>query len=1095
MPFTLTHVLLSERLVIEEHRVPDGRSYSVALEFGFHVHYPGRLSKRVTATVRHLVRPELDDVDGNPRGTRPQIAIDHLDYTLRIIDPSGAEHTRDEITLADIAKFRDRRGFPVGNWRCKLSATSRVYANDVQFDARTTAPPGALQLSIVEDVASASAPARVPHTKLTDAAFRASFDLNHVGTFVAHIMPFGPFEHWRGTIRLLDPDGIEITTTDSSQLRIPIGLRTLAKSRDAIGNARMWTLEVESRSGLDRNDYYISATVLNDGRVSKCALVDRIQSLVGEHGRSIGLIGRNVDDDIEGVLTLRDVRAAETVDMYGLIDGLLEKTDAAKNLEVDVPVVVYRRSAELAYGLTMDASSLTLTAIDVDVAPSSDPGLGPETPVLRLDVKVDGELRMALAGQPVANAKLRGGKLRVELGLAIDSDGTPRLVRWTDASPLDIDSDDSAIAIAIATSGVLALGLVALTEYIEHEANEILLGAFDELFADPMLGAKILMTMYGAHFSYLGVRLEGDDVLFQHVAPPEPDPRPRPGYTEVIGRTAMTEANGFTRMPPLGDTWKADNLTRKIDHIVVVMMENRSYDHVLGARALPPISDGADGWTAELRAAVDAAAVTPRDPGGTVISPPVDLPPVHALRSSSLEKNRAERRTRIPKGVGHALASVQHQLSGRVEGPRGQINDPRGFTEDFYEHSLARDEPTEWVGCSPYTVLGYYETDADDETTDLPLTAFLAQHYAYCDRYFCSHAGPTLPNRMYWLTGDVQRDRTGVPILDNNHGDNFLLSRAQTIFDVLTRHGVGWRVYESFPSVTMLRMFARYATDDVDIRRLERLEGDIASGDLPAVTVIEPAMHHHPQDDDHPDADMWRGQQFLQRVYEALRSNNAVWERTLLLITYDEHGGLYDHVIPPIAERIDDGPAVVNAPVSPPRSSTDPGASAGGFTFHREVLISGGNAPARGFTFHPEVVHELVGLPEAVVAPAVEIPYGVRVPTLVVSPWVSPGKGPSIVLDHCSIMKTILARFCGDTRPFMSERIEASYSFETYLDADAPRADPGPSPVLADLPESARRLLPGTSAIITPPLVRSRMRHGPVEYHELTGRLARQLGR
>jgi hypothetical protein len=61
-------------------------------------------------------------------------------------------------------------------------------------------------------------------------------------------------------------------------------------------------------------------------------------------------------------------------------------------------------------------------------------------------------------------------------------------------------------------------------------------------------------------------------------------------------------------------------------------------------------------------------------------------------------------------------------------------------------------------------------------------------------------------------------------------------------------------------------MFARYATDDVNIRPLAELERDAAAGTLPSLTVVEPAMHHHPEDDDHPDADMYRGQQFLRRV-------------------------------------------------------------------------------------------------------------------------------------------------------------------------------------------------------------------------------------
>src|SRR5262249_40619162 len=92
-------------------------------------------------------------------------------------------------------------------------------------------------------------------------------------------------------------------------------------------------------------------------------------------------------------------------------------------------------------------------------------------------------------------------------------------------------------------------------------------------------------------------------------------------------------------------------------------------------------------------------------------------------------------------------------------------------------------------------------------------TKYLTDNYTWCERFFCSHPGPTLPNRMLSLTRDLQYDRSGEAILENNLGDDFALSRAMSIFDLLTRKGIGWRVYESFPSVAMLRMFARYATD------------------------------------------------------------------------------------------------------------------------------------------------------------------------------------------------------------------------------------------------------------------------------------------
>jgi phospholipase C len=436
---------------------------------------------------------------------------------------------------------------------------------------------------------------------------------------------------------------------------------------------------------------------------------------------------------------------------------------------------------------------------------------------------------------------------------------------------------------------------------------------------------------------------------------------------------------------------------------------------------------------------------------------------------------------------------VQIQLAGAIDGPDGRrIIDPNGFVDDFRQHSLG-DKPEGEDGVVPFDVLRYYEKDAavTDANTgkpvdDLPMYGFLSEHYGYCDRYFAAHPGPTLPNRMYSLSGDTQYDRLGVPLLDNNFGDSFQLSRAQTIFDILTRQGVSWRVYESFPSVTMLRMFARYATDNEHIGRLEGFVADAAAGNLPSFTVVEPAMHTHPENDDHPHADMYRGQGFVRTVYEALRSGPA-WERTLLLITYDEHGGFYDHVIPPIADVLE--------PFLPPVATTD--------------LISAGDpgggsgTPVGPHGHGPFVRPELLGLLMGDVVltgteptdPTIRIPYGVRVPTFVVSSWVAPGRGPTLTLDHCSILKTVLARFCPNTRPFLSDRVHVSHTLESFLTESAPRLDVGDAPPIEELPLTAPWRLSSASQITTPVLYRKRLRQEQVDYQEISGRLARMLGR
>ena len=130
---------------------------------------------------------------------------------------------------------------------------------------------------------------------------------------------------------------------------------------------------------------------------------------------------------------------------------------------------------------------------------------------------------------------------------------------------------------------------------------------------------------------------------------------------------------------------------------------------------------------------------------------------------SRIRPNGVGLKTKFPAAVGHLLADVTEQLSARIATESGRnINSPQGFRTNF--------EPKITTGIADQVsvddILGYY----DD--VDLPFFKFLTDNYAWCERYFCSHAGPTLPNRMLSITGDVQYDRASEAILDNNKGEN-----------------------------------------------------------------------------------------------------------------------------------------------------------------------------------------------------------------------------------------------------------------------------------------------------------------------------------
>jgi len=1010
----------------------------------FAVLFPGQLKRRASATYTELVKidPKITDTVPDEPGTTPLHggiqSINHsIPLKLRLFTPDGREFTANQVTLADLKKFRDQRGRPKGKWSYILTGEASRLAVDEENEKGLgiTNLRGVFALGLLETVASESAPPLVNNTKLRATRQSFPFDLFRVGTFVAEIS-LQSGAQWKGSMRLVNPDGVAVASTTSRKLTFAVGLRTLDKSRDAAGKVRQWTLEVAPQGGVLVGSPHLSATVIGSGRITIEAVASRIDRLLGKRGEFINIFGENKDGEALGRLKIKDVASAETIDMHHLLDDVVEGVPQDSNVdpgEIDANIVytVARRSEDVGHDLKLDVDSLEVGTIDFVIGPGDK--LGAAVPTVKLTIAVSGAAKIKFHGATLATGKVRGGKFQMEVGITRDSDGTPRVVTAMPDSPFDIDISGTVEAALLATFGFLGLLTgFSVTEFVEDKINKAFVAGLRDLFSNPTLAPSILMTVFGAHLTYKPFRFEGGDLVFDHIAPIEPEPQPTPDYQGAIGRSFNQLMPGkVSFMPPkLPNTWTANNLS-KIDHVVVVMMENRSYDHVLGYRARTDINDGADGLTDAMIKSIEAA------PGG-----PFNL---RNLREASFPKNAVNLMTRLPKGVGHGLDDVTEQLSVRIAGPNNrQINSPKGFVDNFKPR--LNSDP---MGVVSDDVLGFYDEK------DLLFYKYLAENYAYSDRFFCSHPGPTLPNRMYSLTGDLQHDRFGVPILENNHGDNFLLSRAPTIYDFLARKGVSFRVYESFPSATMLRMFARYATDTTNIVPIERLAADVKRGDLPAFTAIEPAMHHHPQNDDHPDADMHRGQIFVRDVYRILRSNAALWAKTLLIVTYDEHGGLYDHVVPPTADVLhtSSGLVVDGTPDGPPTPGTGPSAM-------------------------------------------LAVPYGVRVPTFVVSPFAMRGKGPSLVLDHCSILKTVLARFWGGEKPFLSDRVHVSHSFDSFLTEPAPRTVPDfDDTLLKPLPITVRSAPSRTTQIITPPLSRKDMRIGSVDFHALSGRWARQLGR
>ncbi len=261
-----------------------------------------------------------------------------------------------------------------------------------------------------------------------------------------------------------------------------------------------------------------------------------------------------------------------------------------------------------------------------------------------------------------------------------------------------------------------------------------------------------------------------------------------------------------------------------LDHIVVVCMENRSFDHYLGW--LP----GADGRQAGLS--------YPDDRG-------VQHPTHHLTGWQGCGFNDPD----------HSYGGGRVQLDGgRCDGFRKSPND------DY--------------------ALGYYTR------ADLPFYGPLTAVATTFDRYFCSILGPTYPNRFY--THAAATDRI----------DNVMrFSTLPTIWDSLARAGAPARYY--FSDLPFLGLWGQKYLPIA--RRTETFYADALAGDLPAYSYVEPFLLGEDQggsNDDHPHADIRRGQAFLSQVAAAV-TNGPLWDRTALVVTYDEWGGFFDHVAPP----------------------------------------------------------------------------------------------------------------------------------------------------------------------------------------------------
>lgn len=278
-----------------------------------------------------------------------------------------------------------------------------------------------------------------------------------------------------------------------------------------------------------------------------------------------------------------------------------------------------------------------------------------------------------------------------------------------------------------------------------------------------------------------------------------------------------------------------------IDHVVVLMMENRSFDHYFGW--LP----GADGRQAGLKF---------RDANGN-LRDTFDL----AARGDF-------------QGCG--LGDPNHGYNG------GRIHLNGGAMDGWLLTGPTSDNPD-----TDDFPIGYYTAN------DLPFFAGCAENWTICDRYFSGILAQTYPNRVYMHAGQTDRLSNTLPYAEADP------SALVNIFDRLSAAGIEGRYYfHDLPFAGLWGARALQYSSPIEEFRARAL-----TGTLPAVSYVDPVFlaeaPYGVSADDHPQADIRDGQAFMADIYETLRSSPN-WDRTLFIINYDEWGGFFDHVVPPV---------------------------------------------------------------------------------------------------------------------------------------------------------------------------------------------------
>jgi phospholipase C len=410
-----------------------------------------------------------------------------------------------------------------------------------------------------------------------------------------------------------------------------------------------------------------------------------------------------------------------------------------------------------------------------------------------------------------------------------------------------------------------------------------------------------------------------------------------------------------------------------IEHVFVVMLENRSFDHLLGFSGI----EGKDPSGAPTK--LDGLTGKESNPSPRGIAVTVSTPADFLM----------------DYGPGHEFNDVKEQVCGKG-GSYASPSPPPGEYDPNINNSGYVSNFSRYNRKNPESIMRCYSPD------QLPVLATLAKEFAVCDRWFSSMPGPTWPNRYFVhaaSSGGLDDSPSFSRELKSILYDGFKFDNG-TIYDQFDNEKLDWMIYsgDEFPqvlSISGMRIhFAKHFRPFAEFKR------DVSDPKFSKSYVfIEPDYHaftgkFRGGTSQHPNDDVTSGDKLLKEIYESIRGSPH-WENSLLIVTYDEHGGFYDHVVPP-------------ATIQPGDSISNPGINRNNFDFRQ---------------------------------------LGVRVPTIVVSPLIARGTIDHTAYDHTSILATVEKLFkLGSLtkRDGTAQTLNKLFSLQTPR-TDAPLTLPNPA--------------------------------------------------